>query len=419
MSLPPGVKIDVRRVRYPVVRDALNRLPVTQTEGDPTSQIVWWDGLMPSEEFWQIHPPQRVNKIPGMDLLCYKNTFFQALTRMRTLFPAFYDFFPTTFQLPFQFGDFQREHLRLSSKSSPVTWIVKPRAGSCGNGIRLIQNSFDVATQTQLAVVQRYVSPYVLSGYKFDFRFYILIATLRPFTVYIYREGLARFCTHVYAAPTRETLEDRFCHLTNTAVNVANTANHRLILEPATSVLERIASDDRRAAQLWSRIKQVSVLSVVALFDGIVRNVGLVVREPMKSGIDEMHRYFHIVGIDIMINERCEPVVLELNDRPSMSVTYDIEHKLKTELVFDALNVVTVDGAPTQGKELPGGWELAFPTVDGSLFGGTVESMLERVCQGSSLTAKRIIAKRLGYVPSTYQVRAPYRKPLGLPPLHQ
>ena len=47
-----------------------------------------------------------------------------------------------TFILPAQYSDFQREHIRESNKcKGPVTWIVKPRAGCCGNGIRLIQNT--------------------------------------------------------------------------------------------------------------------------------------------------------------------------------------------------------------------------------------------------------------------------------------
>jgi hypothetical protein len=90
-----------------------------------------------------------------MDILCCKATFFQVLTYMRVLFFAFYDLFPTRFQLSFQFGDFQREHLRLSSRSSPMMWAMKPHMGSCGSEIHLIQNSFDIARQTQLAVVQR------------------------------------------------------------------------------------------------------------------------------------------------------------------------------------------------------------------------------------------------------------------------
>jgi hypothetical protein len=39
-------------------------------------------------DFSQIYPHQRVSVIPGMDVLCYKNAFFQALSRMHHHFPG-------------------------------------------------------------------------------------------------------------------------------------------------------------------------------------------------------------------------------------------------------------------------------------------------------------------------------------------
>jgi hypothetical protein len=444
MALAAGTKIDTRKVRYAVVRSALERLKLTQCDDDPSALIVWWDGLMQMSDFSLLYPHQRVNKIPGMDVLCYKNTFFQALSRMHHHFPSLYHFFPTTFQLPFQFGDFQREHLRLcaelsqrppssSSHRGGVTWIVKPQIGCCGNGIRLIQNCSDVATHTDLAIVQRYVAPYLIDGYKFDFRFYVLIATLDPLTIYLYNEGLARFCTHLYAPPTRDTLGDRFSHLTNTAVNVGNAHHSRPILEYATSVLARIARVDGRGCHLWRRIRHAALLSVVAQYQSMLQNTGLVSADgrresqpprdwkPPQRAIDDRRRYFHILGIDVMVNDRCDPIVLEINDRPSLCVTYELEQPLKVRMLADALSAITVDGSERTEGAIVGGWERLLPCDPDGPLGRAVAQIQQMANLGQQSTAKRLIARRLGYVPAETggQQQQPRGSPCVLPPLHQ
>ena len=94
-------------------------------------------------------------------------------------------------------------HIRESNKKKePATWIVKPRNGCCGNGIKLIQNSFELSESKESCIVQNYIRPFLVDGYKFDFRFYICISTIEPFTAFIYNEGIARFCTKKYASPT-------------------------------------------------------------------------------------------------------------------------------------------------------------------------------------------------------------------------
>jgi hypothetical protein len=426
-------KIDISHVKYPVVREAIEQLGVETTDGDRSARIVWWDGFMANTAFFSIYPYQRINKIPGMDVMCFKTTFCQALVRMKTMFPSYYNFFPASYVMPQQFADFQREHLRLVSKGYAVAWIIKPKSGSCGNGIKIIQSSFEIPTQTQSSVIQRDISPFLLDGYKFDFRFYILVASLRPFTFYIYREGLARFCTHPYASSCRHNLDDRFCHLTNTAVNVTNSANSNPILELASTVLSRIAQSDPRGAYVWNRIRHVSLLSMIAQSQNILRNIGLLAPDPHRDydysrhvsnanppgpNLEDLHRYFHILGIDIMLNDYGEPVVLELNDRPSMCVTFDIERPLKTQLVVDALNLITLDGTEPDASANPGGWDKLFPD-EGTPFGHIAAEILSRACLGTGMSPKRMIMKRLGYIPSVSNLRKTYYKGSVLPPLHQ
>ena len=43
--------------------------------------------------------------------------------------------------------------------------------------------------------------PYLIDGYKFDLRIYVLISGIAPLRMYVYKDGLARFATVKYQNP--------------------------------------------------------------------------------------------------------------------------------------------------------------------------------------------------------------------------
>lgn len=83
------------------------------------------------------------------------------------------------------------------------------------------------------AVVQRYIdNPYLIHGYKFDLRLYIVITCYEPLRMYLYREGLVRFATTPYytnttpqggdgvgGSPSIAAADNLTAHLTNFTLN--------------------------------------------------------------------------------------------------------------------------------------------------------------------------------------------------------
>lgn len=66
-------------------------------------------------------------------------------------------------------------------------------------------------------IVQRYIEkPLLIGGYKFDLRLYVCIPSYHPITIYMYREGLARFGTDKFSL---NDLRNPFRHLTNSSIN--------------------------------------------------------------------------------------------------------------------------------------------------------------------------------------------------------
>lgn len=94
---------------------------------------------------------------------------------------------------------------------------MKPIGMSRGRGISLV-SSLDQVIFSEPVVLQKYLrNPLLLDGYKFDMRIYVLLTSVNPLEVYLYREGFARLSTEKYTL-NENALSNNFVHLTNFAI---------------------------------------------------------------------------------------------------------------------------------------------------------------------------------------------------------
>ncbi|KAG7246246.1 hypothetical protein CRUP_038693, partial [Coryphaenoides rupestris] len=118
---------------------------------------------------------------------------------MAKSFPKDYNIFPHTWCLPADYSDFQAYARAKKHK----TFICKPDSGSQGKGIFLVKSARQVPHGEHI-ICQVYISkPLIIDGYKFDLRIYVLVTSCDPFHIFIYQEGLARFCTSPYCQPAK------------------------------------------------------------------------------------------------------------------------------------------------------------------------------------------------------------------------
>lgn len=161
----------------------------------------------------------RTNHFPMMSYFVSKSRLSQTLTYFQDLFPALYDFFPPSWDLPRNMKDFKKQY------DSRKTYLLKPSFGQQGEGIVMVQDWGEVieALEThpskQLTAQEYLDRPLLVQGYKFDFRIYVLVESLQPLTAVLFRDGLARFCCEKYRPPSRESFNDEFAHLTNYSLN--------------------------------------------------------------------------------------------------------------------------------------------------------------------------------------------------------
>ena len=59
---------------------------------------------------------------------------------------------------------------------------------------------------------------------QFDMRVYVVVTSVDPLRVYLFKDGLVRLCTEPYVAPTAKNLSQTRMHLTNYAINKGSSA---------------------------------------------------------------------------------------------------------------------------------------------------------------------------------------------------
>ncbi|XP_078605700.1 tubulin polyglutamylase TTLL11-like isoform X1 [Branchiostoma floridae x Branchiostoma japonicum] len=369
------VTLDTTRARsqLDVIRLALKQLGRGWREyphGRKAGSDMYWS--VPAFNDYDDFPSGIINKLPGMKDMSNKANLSQALDRMHQLFPEAFDFFPTTWRLPEEFHQFCAEVRILKErrgKRYKPTFIVKPDEGTQGGGIYLLQDPHDVKSigMVRPAVVQEYLTnPYLIDGYKFDLRIYVLLGNIEPLELYIGREGMARFCTVPYQSPSRMNLHESYMHLTNYSLNKysdgfihsedGDIGSKRTL----SSVLQRLKRRGKDVDKLWKDIEDIVLKTIIAILPEI-KTFHHVMLPPGKTLGGP--KCYQLLGFDILLTSDLKPILLEVNSNPSLkidserevspgvmeSIPSPVDEEIKVPLVRDVLKVMK----PQKKKPVP------------------------------------------------------------------
>eukprot|EP00929_Paragymnodinium_shiwhaense_P073793 TRINITY_DN37698_c0_g1_i1.p1 TRINITY_DN37698_c0_g1~~TRINITY_DN37698_c0_g1_i1.p1 ORF type:complete len:744 (+),score=144.35 TRINITY_DN37698_c0_g1_i1:62-2233(+) len=359
-----------------VVRLATERLRWREISRETTDVSVAW--LEHTDSRHGVSPFQVVSKIEGMVGACRKAELAASLRTMQESYPDDYAFFPRTWILSSALPEEAADLERTMGEKKGWTYICKPTAGSQGKGVKIVKSfgdlrgplkealgrSMDMHPRPRLSefVVQRYVSkPLLVDGYKFDCRCYIVVTSIVPLRAYLFEEGLARFCTTKYTPPKRRNLGNACMHLTNFAVNKHSDnfqsarSHDEGTKRSLSSVFERLeAEGGPTASELWGYIRSIAEKTLLALRPSLVEHLAEGVHGALHPAGPKA---FHILGFDVMFDDRFRPFLLELNANSSMNITqpvtepdkegelgdYEISEldlAVKEELICQALLVV-------------------------------------------------------------------------------
>lgn len=328
--------------------------------------VHWIDDCAIGDWLRRIEPWMRVNHFPGMNnALARKTRLARNMARMQRLFPKEYQFIPPTWVLPDDLGDLEKQFR--DGTESKVIYIAKPDHLCQGRGIflttdleRLRKCSAECREKDQSAVVQRYIGrPMLIDGFKFDLRLYFLVCgklsesgglDLRMF---LFRDGLVRLCTTTYAPPTAETMNNRCMHLTNYAVN-KNSRDFQLTDDDESGSKRSLRwfmnyveaeSGEKERRKLWVKLMGLCVKTVLTVQPNLEAEYTNVLPRDLSGG--QMGcRCFEILGIDVMLDQRRKPYLIEINHLPSFTTDSPLDADIKRRLVDQALEITCSSLSP-------------------------------------------------------------------------
>ena len=307
--------------------------------------------------------------------------------------------------------DHRSDHRTYSNQSPPpLVWMIKPFASSCGRGIRIITESHQVPRNSKV-VVQQYLSrPYLIDGRKFDLRLYCVVTSFDPLIIYLFHDGLVRFSTKTYSISPK-SLRNQQIHLTNYSIQKKYNSYHRnhdqqsqtaSAVSSSVSSSSTVSSTPSTAAtspsmsasnvqrkrkpngkskgkkkkkkapkrhpyfsetkwslqQLWSYLaeyEKVDTSAVIESIHDVLIKTMMAAATQINSRVQRADirwdQCFEIFGVDLLLDHKLKPWLLEVNLLPSLSSSSPLDKRIKTTLMCDVFHCIGMEPIDIQQRK--------------------------------------------------------------------
>ena len=239
--------------------------------------------------------------------------------------------------------DYESLIKQAKTKYSKRSFILKPTDRGEGNGIVVMDNYQNLAhwktdyPDNDEVVVQTYLpNPLLISQRKWDMRTYVLVTSISPLRVYMYRDGLVRFASSKYDANAKDGGK-KTSFLTNTSVNKKSGIDVEDLTWPFPRLYQTMKDLGQNPQVLWERIERAIVQVLLSSEPSFVRQF-----KKLRNDYSCINCY-QLLGVDIIVDDTMTPRVIEVNGEPSMQLSgekdsqYDTTKKSMTNDVVSLL----------------------------------------------------------------------------------
>ncbi|XP_047231149.1 tubulin polyglutamylase TTLL7 isoform X3 [Girardinichthys multiradiatus] len=341
-----AITANVAGTKYEIVRIAIREMDfIKARDVDETTNLIWNDSAVQHEKIAELRNYQRINHFPGMGEICRKDCLARNMSKMIKCQPQEYSFIPKTWIFPAEYTQFQNYVKELRRKRKQKTFIVKPANGAMGHGISLIRNCEKLPAQEHFIVQEYLDKPFLMEGYKFDLRIYILVTSCDPLRIFLYNDGLVRMGTEKYHSPNEANLSQLYMHLTNYSVNKHNENFERDETMDKGSkrsiswFTEFLRINDYDVAKLWGDISELVVKTLIVAEPHVLHAYRMC-RPGQPPGSDSV--CFEVLGFDIILDRKLKPWLLEINRAPSFGTDQKIDYDVKKGVLLNAFKLLNI-----------------------------------------------------------------------------
>jgi tubulin polyglutamylase TTLL5 len=301
----------------------------------------WYTGMPAPKFFRQVSPARKINHIPGNNALTVKSRLHESLVTLRERVQTQQkdaseltdrlQFVPRVFSMPEDYHAFQQAALDNPAKR----WILKPKNAARGKGIAMVGDPAEVPLESSWMVQEYMENPHTMHGRKYVLRLYVLVASIAPFRVYLYRQGFAKLASAPY---DEENADNPYSYLTNPDINALNLDAEVPVefvdLDRYREWLREQGHDD---AILFGRIEDMVTLTCLSALESMRERSSVIEADPRGC--------YELLGIDCLVDDQLKPWVLECNLSPSLDVCAgpesggDIEEGIKSSLIADLVRL--------------------------------------------------------------------------------
>jgi hypothetical protein len=273
---------------------------------------------LPSMRRWQ-----KISRLIGLrKILWNKDKFCETMGASLKGFRNYTEFVFPCWILPHQFNDMITE---VKERFQDTRFILKPTDRGEGNGIIVMDSYRKLADwksefpDNEEVVVQTYLNdPMLIKERKWDMRTYILITSIHPLRIYMYRDGLVRFASTKYDKDAKDGGK-KTAFLTNTSVNKKTGQSVEDLTWPYPQVYEYLKKHDNIDPDvLWKRIERAVTQVIMSSESAFLKKF-----KTLRNDYTCANCY-QLLGVDVIVDAKIVPRIIEVNGEPSMQLSGEV-----------------------------------------------------------------------------------------------